>query len=94
MKKPTKAKKRQPEPKMHYVGMLKVPRKVRDGMVLHHNHVRHTVDMPCGWHGFRAWFTDKPMSSFKKCGCGWSGLPHYSRSPKYKCESEAVISSL
>ena len=97
MKKPTKrkrnAKVKKPAAQMHYVGRG-VPRKTRPGMVLCHNHVRHTIDMPAGWHGFRAWFSDAPQPGFKKCGCGWSGLPHYSRMRNYKCETQAVIDSL
>jgi hypothetical protein len=53
--------------------------------VLMHNHVRHSVDMPCGVNGFRAWTDDMPQPGFKPCRCGWSGLPHYSRIPDYKC---------
>jgi hypothetical protein len=61
-----------------YINMLTVPKSVGPGRVLCHNHVQHTVDMPCGLNGFRAWTCDaaeKPQG-FVKCGCGWSGLPH------------------
>ena len=54
-----------------------VPKSVGAGRVLCHNHVRHTVDTPCGLNGFRAWTDLKPPSKFVKCPCGWSGLPHY-----------------
>jgi hypothetical protein len=64
-----------------------VPKSVGKGRVLMHNHVRHTIDMPCGLNGFRAWTDTKtPNREFKRCRCGWSGLPHYSRIPDYKCE--------
>lgn len=70
---------------MRYVRGLTLPRTVGRG-VLCHNHVRHTADMPCGINGFRAWREDRPPRGFKKCHCGWAGLPHYSRNPTYKCE--------
>jgi hypothetical protein len=63
-----------------------VPRKMRRGKLCHNN-VRHTADMLPGAHGFRAWFDVKPPAKFKLCGCGWSGLPHFSTSPDYKCET-------
>ncbi|SHG10243.1 hypothetical protein [Bradyrhizobium erythrophlei] len=62
-----------------YVRVFAVPKSVGPGRVLCHNHVRHTVDMPCGLNGFRAWTceaADKP-SGFVKCPCGYAGLPHY-----------------
>jgi len=40
--------------------------------------------------GFRAWFAAAPPRDFKKCGCGWSGLPHYSADPEYKSETAYV----
>jgi hypothetical protein len=71
---------------IRYVGRG-VPRSVPKGRVLNHNHVRHTIDMPCGVNGFRAFTSLEPLPNFKPCKCGWSGLPHYSRSPDYKCET-------
>jgi hypothetical protein len=57
-----------------------------------HNHVRHSVDMPCGANGFRAW-TDNmlPPPGFKPCRCGWAGLPHYSSIPDYKCVPKSML---
>jgi hypothetical protein len=49
------------------------------GRVLCHNHIRHTVDMPCGENGFRAWTDLTPPPNFVKCPCGYAGLPHYAR---------------
>jgi hypothetical protein len=78
------------EERMRYLGG--VPKRVAEGRVLHHNHVRHTVDMPPGLNGFRAWTAARPLSGFKRCGCGWSGLPHYSRMSRgYKCESANAL---
>ena len=54
-----------------------VPRSVSPGRVLMHNHVQHTVDMPVGLNGFRAWTDASPPPTFEECKCGWSGLPHY-----------------
>ena len=55
-----------------------VPRKVPAGRVLAHNHVWHTVDFPNGANGFRCWTWPKGKvpRGFKRCGCGWAGLPH------------------
>jgi hypothetical protein len=69
---------------MRYVAYL--PRKLQRG-TLCHNSIRHTLDMPPGVNGFRAWFEDKPPAEFKPCRCGWSGLPHFSAWPNYKCET-------
>ena len=68
----------------------RVPKKVRAGHVLCHNHILHTVDMPPGVNGFRAWFDKDPPDHFAQCPCGWSGLPHYAwrenvKSTKGKC---------
>jgi hypothetical protein len=62
-----------------------VPTHVRRGRFLFHNHVRHTADLPCGVNGFRAW-TDTITHGWRRCNCGWSGLPHYSAYPDYVCE--------
>jgi hypothetical protein len=63
---------------MRYCGSG-VPTKVPKGRVLAHNHILHTVDMPNGENGFRCWTwpKDKVPRTFKRCKCGWSGLPHY-----------------
>ena len=78
---------------MHYV--IATPRKQKPGWTLAHNHIRHTLTMKCGRNGFRAWWFTKvvPDGFFKSCGCGWSGLPHVSTTPEYKCEAEKVIAS-
>ena len=53
-----------------------IPSSVPPGRVLAHN------DMPNGLDGFRCWtwLKDEVPSNFKPCECGWSGLPHVSRS--------------
>lgn len=60
-----------------YIPGMTVPKSVTPGQVLMHNNVLHTVDMPCGLNGFRAWTDDRPPEHFIECPCGWSGLPHY-----------------
>lgn len=60
-----------------YVRMGTLPKSVPIGRVLCHNHVQHTVDMPCALNGFRAWTDTKPPPNFVKRPCGWSGLPHF-----------------
>jgi hypothetical protein len=52
-----------------------MPRTIPAGRVLVHNQVRHQVDTPCGWQGFRAW-TQKPSNKLESCRCGWAGLRH------------------
>jgi hypothetical protein len=74
-----------------YVAGDTVPKSVGPGRVLVHNHLRHWIDQPCGVNGFRAWTNARPPSGFKRCGCGWSGLAHYSPSPDYVCEPREVI---
>jgi hypothetical protein len=32
-----------------------VPHSVAEERVLAHNHIQHTIDMPCGVNGFRSW---------------------------------------
>jgi hypothetical protein len=69
--------------------LAKFPQSIPPGQVLMHNHVRHTVDMPLGLNGFRAWTeTAPPSDDFKVCQCGWSGLLHYSRRPDTPCLEE------
>jgi len=80
------------KPNMRYVSAT--PRELKSGWTLAHNHIRHSVNMPLGLNGFRAWwFTNGVPNNFKPCGCGWSGLPHVSASPQYICEPEEVIAS-
>ena len=91
MKEPTKRKKAPKDgtvqlSEKHYI-IYGVPREIPPGMVLVHNQVRHTLKTRTGVRGFRAWFTTAPPRGFKKCGCGWSGLPHYSAHPEYKSET-------
>jgi hypothetical protein len=77
---------------MYYI--FATPRKLKPGWTLAHNHMRHTIHMACGRNGFRAWwYTNGVPQYFKPCGCGWSGLPHVSTTPEYKCEAEKVIAS-
>jgi hypothetical protein len=56
-----------------------VPRTIAAGRVLAHNHVQHTTYMGHGINGFRCWTWPKGKvpRNFKRCKCGWSGLPHY-----------------
>ena len=56
-----------------------VPRSIPAGQVLAHNHVWHTLHMAHGVNGFRCWTwpRGKVPRNFKRCKCGWSGLPHY-----------------
>jgi hypothetical protein len=73
-----------------------VPRRISPGRVLMHNHVKHTINMPHGLNGFRAWTDDKPPKGFIKCPCGWSGLPHYAerghvKGTKGKCVMWAQV---
>jgi hypothetical protein len=62
---------------MRYVRVFTVPKSIGKGRKLMHNDVMHTIDMPCGANGFRAWTDTKLAEGFIKCPCGWSGLPHY-----------------
>jgi hypothetical protein len=61
--------------------LTKRPRSIAPGRVLVHNHISHTVDMESGENGFRFWTLPEGELSrhFKRCKCGWSGLPHYRR---------------
>jgi hypothetical protein len=55
----------------------RIPRKIPEGRVLMHNHVRHGKTTQTGINGFRAWTAIKPYPDFVLCRCGWSGLEHY-----------------
>jgi hypothetical protein len=59
----------------HYAYGYK-PRTVPKGRVIVHNHTQHTIDMPVGVNGFRAWSQLK-TEDVVPCKCGWAGLPHY-----------------
>jgi hypothetical protein len=72
------------------------PRKVPEGRVLAHNHVRHHARMSCGINGFRWWTWPKGKVSkgFVPCGCGYAGLPHVAakrHAETYKCETRSQI---
>jgi hypothetical protein len=71
-----------------------VPQSIGKGRALMHNHIRHSLDMPSGENGFRAWTDDRPPLGFKWCGCGWSGLPHYSATPDYRCEPRSRLPAM
>jgi hypothetical protein len=63
--------------KMRYVGMFsRIPRQLKNGRVLVHNHIWHTKDMPIGVNGFRAW-TQARAPNLIACACGWKGVRHY-----------------
>jgi hypothetical protein len=53
-----------------------VPRKLKPGHVIVHNHIAHTKDMPSGVQGFRFW-TQKLTDGVVPCECGWRGVLHY-----------------
>jgi len=70
------------------VRMGSPPKSIGADRVLAHNHVQHTVDMPHGMNGFRAWTWKKGEvpSGFVKCKCGYAGLPHlHLRGASNKC---------
>lgn len=50
---------------LRYVRGLTVPKTIGTGRKLMHNNVRHTVNMPTGVNGFRAW-TDREQLFFAK----------------------------
>jgi hypothetical protein len=60
---------------LRYVRGLTVPKTIGTGRKLMHNNVRHSVNMPTGVNGFRAWTDAKVPAGFIRCPCGWSGLP-------------------
>lgn len=70
------------EPPMIYVATM--PRQLRPGLYLCHNHIVHNKRTKPGVNGFRAWFVSELHLHFKPCKCGWSGLKHYSRQEKPK----------
>jgi hypothetical protein len=55
---------------MRYVNGGTVPKSIGPGRKLMHNHVIHTVDMPVGVNGFRAWTDTKVPAGFIRCPCG------------------------
>lgn len=59
-------------------GLSRFPRNLPSDKrrVIVHNHIMHTVDMPLGMNGFRAW-TQFKSNKVVACKCGWSGLKHY-----------------
>jgi hypothetical protein len=54
-----------------------VPKSVSEHRALVHNHVQHTVDMPIGFSGFRAWTQSPDDEKLEACHCGWSDLKHF-----------------
>jgi hypothetical protein len=81
----TKARTKSKARRRYTIGMM-VPKSIGVGRKLMHNSITHTIDTPCGVNGFRSWTDVRPPSSFKRCRCGWSGLPHFSGQPNYRCE--------
>jgi hypothetical protein len=72
----TKRAKKKPapeSPRMYYFREGTKNFKARPGMVVVHNHVMHSKDMPNGWNGFRVW---QQVSNKRtvKCRCGWMGV--------------------
>ena len=59
------------------INAFAVPKSIRAGRVLMHNHVIHESDWGCGINGFRVWTDDKPPPGFIPCPCGYAGLKHY-----------------
>ncbi len=58
-----------------YLPMFAVPRTVRAGHVLVHNHVRPIgfgPRTPCGLDGFRAWTQVPEPDRLERCDCGWA----------------------
>lgn len=55
----------------------RLPKTIPEGLKLCHNHVRpaELTTVP-NQDGFRAWVTNQPPKGFKRCSCGWAGLPH------------------
>ena len=76
-----------------YVKGGTVPKSVGKGRFLMHNHIRHSRTMTCGENGFRAWTGKRILPGFKKCRCGWAGLPHFSQFPDYRCEPRSRLPS-
>jgi hypothetical protein len=54
---------------MRYVNSI--PRKIADGRVLVHNHIR--PQKPIGWNGFRVW-TERLTDALEICDCKFAGL--------------------
>jgi hypothetical protein len=50
-------------------------REPRDGRVIVHNRVAHTISQIPGMHGFRAW-TQLKDDDCVVCRCGWAGVKH------------------
>jgi hypothetical protein len=86
--------------KQHYGGLMTIPRAVRKGRVLAHNHVRHTINMPNGLNGFRWWSWAKKdvPKNFIPCECGYAGLPHVAWEEHvklpYKCEPDTLFAEV
>lgn len=78
-----------------YVEAGTVPKHAPVGRVLCHNSAPRMIDTASGTEGFRAWTEPKVPPNFVKCGCGWSGLPHYAHraSPITRCTKPGKIFS-
>jgi hypothetical protein len=46
------------------VYLTAIPKRLSEGRVLMHNHVRHTIDFPAGLNGFRFWTDTEPNPGF------------------------------
>lgn len=74
---PAKAKSRsagkvKQEEVFRYVRLGVVPKRVPDGLILVHNHVRRIHPAhPTGLNGFRAWYAT-PEEQYVPCDCGWA----------------------
>jgi hypothetical protein len=51
-------------------------REPRNGRVIVHNHIAHTLTQIPGMHGFRAW-TQLRDDTCVPCRCGWGDVPHF-----------------
>jgi hypothetical protein len=69
-----------PKPReIAYIHSTVLPRKIKPGLILVHNHARHGLKTKVGVNGFRAWWelANKLSDTLEECDCGWSGLVHY-----------------
>ena len=75
---------------MSYVA--RIPRQLRPGKVLVHNHVRPAgfgPRTPVGTEGFRAWFADPDPEALRACRCGWA--PHLPRHYRVRAVPPRVL---
>jgi hypothetical protein len=66
--------------------------KIRPGMVVVHNHILHTRNMPLGYNGFRAWQQQREPDRIMYCPCGWQHIePHFRvRGTSYRSGARCV----